>query len=227
MIDDFLKPLILFFIKYPEVGQVKTRLAAVIGDDKAAELYGNFVQDLLSGLKSLKISFHVCFLPEEKRGAVMSWLGGEFRYRPQKGGDLGERMKDAFIAAFSEGLGRVILIGSDFPDLPLSYLVEALGELHTHDAVLGPAVDGGYYLIGFRSDAFLPEIFDNMVWGTDSVYRQTLSKLTAHKKTVYILTPWNDVDTFQDLEKLIDRSRYSPFSNSKTMAFLSHMGVGP
>lgn len=216
----------LFFIKYPEPGGVKTRLAAKIGDKEATELYRNFILDILIKLETSGIPFRICFLPEKKKGLLKAWLGNDHPYSPQKGKDLGERMKYAFVDAFSEDYKRVILIGSDYPDLPSSFLKDALVALHTHDAVLGPAVDGGYYLIGFRDNEFVPTIFEGIAWGTEQVYRATFSKLKDHKKHVYILPPWNDVDTLEDLRELITRSQGSNFSNSRTLSFISQMGWG-
>jgi len=213
--------LTLFFVKYPEPGKVKTRLAASIGPDKAAELYGNFVLDLLGKLESTRLRFKICFYPEQKRELLMGWLGDGHDYMAQKGGDLGERMVTAFLEAFAGGHRRVILVGSDFPDLPQSFLEESLGALNTHDAVIGPAMDGGYYLIGFMKEAFCHQAFEGMPWGTEGVFRQTLSILKAHRKRVYILPVWNDIDTLEDLRQLTERAKDSGFADSRTMSFLS------
>ena len=215
--------LILFFVRYPETGAVKTRLAASIGSDEAAELYRNFVMDILVKLESSGFPLEVCFYPKQKRDAFVDWLGGGYAYYPQAGKDLGERMKAAFTNAFAGGHNRVVLIGSDFPDLPLSFFKESLDALNTYDAVIGPSVDGGYYLIGFRDRAFFPHIFEGMEWGTETVFRKTLSMLKAHKKRTYILPAWNDVDTVEDLEQLIQRSKGSDFLGSRTMSYLSEL----
>ena len=213
---------ILFFIKYPEPGRVKTRLAASIGMEEAAGLYGNFILDTLEKIGSLGVPIKICFHPEGKKELLMDWLGEEHHYCPQRGNDLGERMRAAFLDAFSGGCRRVILIGSDFPDLPISVLKESLDVLNTHDVVVGPSVDGGYYLIGFRDEAFSPIIFDGMDWGTELVFRNTLSVLKAHKLRVYILPAWNDVDTIEDLKQLMSRAECTDFSGSRTMSYLSN-----
>jgi rSAM/selenodomain-associated transferase 1 len=213
--------LMLFFMKYPEPGKVKTRLATAIGQDKAAELYGHFVLDLLAKLESTRLSFAIYFYPEQKKELLMEWLGEGYEYIPQKGADLGERMAAAFLDAFAGGHRRVILMGSDFPDLPRSFLEDASAALNTHDIVIGPAVDGGYYLIGFRKETFTQEAFKGMDWGTEGVFRQTLSILKAHRRRVYVLPVWNDIDTIEDLRQLIERSEGSGFATSKTMSFLS------
>ncbi len=217
--------LILFFVKYPEPGEVKTRLAASIGADKAAELYGNFVLDLLAKLQSTRLPFAICFYPAQKKELLMGWLGGGYEYILQRGADVGERMAAAFLDAFAGGRSRVVLIGSDFPDLPQSFLEESLAALSTHDAVIGPAMDGGYYLIGFRDRTFSAQVFEGMQWGTEGVFRQTLSILKDHRKRVYVLPVWNDIDTIEDLRQLVKRSESSGFAASKTMSFLSKLKI--
>jgi rSAM/selenodomain-associated transferase 1 len=217
--------LILFFVKYPEPGEVKTRLAASIGADKAAELYGNFVLDILAKLESTQLPIAICFYPAQKKELFMGWLGEGYKYIPQKGVELGERMGAAFLHAFAGGHRRVILMGSDFPDLPESFLEEALGALNNHGAVIGPAMDGGYYVIGFRKETFCHQVFEAMQWGTEGVFRQTLSILKAHRRRVYVLPVWNDIDTIEDLKRLIKRSEDTGFSTSRTMSLLSKLRV--
>lgn len=217
--------LILFFVKYPELGGVKTRLAKYIGSKEAAELYRNFVLDLLTKLESTQLPFTICFYPEQKRALLMEWLGDGYEYMAQKGADLGERMVTAFLEAFAGGYRRVILIGSDFPDLPQSFLEESLGALKTHDAVIGPSMDGGYYLIGFRHETFFHQAFEGMQWGTEEVFRETLYILKDYRKRVYLLPVWNDIDTIEDLRQLVERSEDSGFATSKTMSFLSKLKI--
>ncbi len=217
--------LILFFIKYPEPGEVKTRLAESIGSEEAAQLYRNFILDLLVKLESTELPFKICFYPEQKRELLMGWLGDEYEYSHQSGADLGERMAAAFQDAFSGGHRRVILMGSDFPDLPQSFLEESLRALNTHDAVIGPDIDGGYYLIGFRNETFFSQAFEGMNWSTEAVFRKTLSILKDHKKRVYVLPVWNDIDTIEDLRQLIESSEGTGFSTCKTMSFLSKLKI--
>ena len=96
-----------------------------------------------------------------------------------------------------------------------------MSVLNTHDAVIGPAMDGGYYLIGFRNGTFLPEAFEGIDWDTESVFRKTLSLMKDHKRRAYILPVWNDIDTIEDLRQLIERSEGSGFATSKTMSFIT------
>ena len=119
-----------------------------------------------------------------------------------------------------DGFSKVALIGSDLPDLPADFLNLGLRALDTHQALLGPSDDGGYYLIGFSKDAFLPEAFDNIAWGTDRVFAHTVKILKRHRKKLYVLPRWHDVDTLEDLKLLVARSRNTDFRNSRTFSFL-------
>ena len=212
---------LLLFIRYPEPGRVKTRLAARIGADEAAELYRNFILDILATLEGCGLPLKMCFSPVEKKAALLAWLGPDYAFRPQRGTDLGMRMRRAFEEAFGEGFASGILLGSDVPDLPLYVLKEAIDALQRSDAVIGPAQDGGYYLIGFRRDAFPPDVFGGLPWGTAGVLRDTTARLVAHGCRIHLLPEWQDVDTAEDLEALSKRAQNTDFSRSKTAAFLS------
>ena len=209
---------VLFFMKYPEEGQVKTRLAKDIGAVMAFELYKNFVVDVLSVLEKIDIHFWICFYPADSRQELAKWLGEQHHYVPQSGEDLGERMKNGFIRAFAAGYRRVIITGSDIPDLPGGFIKEAFSSLQTDDTVIGPAPDGGYYLIGFRSDTFLPEAFAGITWSTNTVFGETMNILVQSGRKIHILPEWSDVDTLDDLRKLVKRNQDTEFRNSKTIA---------
>lgn len=213
------------FVKYPVKGQVKTRLATQIGQEKALRLYEKFVLDTLTLLKDLDIPVHVFFDPTDAEKQYKEWLGNEYTYIPQSGADLGQRMKNAFINSFEEGYKKVILIGSDIPDLPVEFLSEALDALESNDVAIGPSSDGGYYLIGFTRTSFLPIAFDNITWSTSTVCRKTLEIITNNKLNVYLLKEWSDVDSEVDLQSLWLRNRVTPFRNSKTYCFLTAEGM--
>ena len=197
---------------------MKTRLAGDLGGDLAAKLYASFVDDLLDTFRHGDYILRIAFSPVEARHAVRDWLGDGTSLTEQRGDDLGERMKDLFFRLFREGMERVVLIGSDCPDLPAHLIAEAFDRLGGKDAVIGPARDGGYYLIGFRKDGFLPEAFDGPEWGADTVCRDTMAILSAGKSTVHVLPSWNDIDALDDLRDLYRRNRNSPFHRSATMA---------
>ena len=215
------QPLIILFVKVPAGSQVKTRLAAALGENAALELYRRFVQDILDTLAQTGIPVMICYYPPDSPNAVAAWLGPGQQYLPQEGRDVGERMENAFRNAFTRGFSRVVLIGSDIPDVPVPLIKEALAALRMHDAVIGPARDGGYYLIGFRGDTFFPGAFSGIAWSTDTVFRSTMQAFGKAGQRVHDLPPWQDVDTIEDLKDLAERSRRSAFSSSRTMSFLA------
>ncbi len=193
---------ILLFLRAPEIGRVKTRLARTIGDVHALALYRLFVQDMIDTLTATHIPLFACCHPADKLPFVASWLGPALHYRPQRGNCLGERMAAAFRTAFSEGFERAALVGSDLPDLPADLLHAALEALDHRGAALGPGTDGGYYLVAFRKSAFTPEIFCDIPWGTDRVLDRTLATFEAMRLPVALLPQWADVDTIADLRAL-------------------------
>jgi rSAM/selenodomain-associated transferase 1 len=214
------KKCVLVFIKFPEKGKVKSRLSEAFDTDMVLSLYECFVFDLLETLKKGTYALKICFSPPETYENIVRWLGREYSYMPQKGNDLGERMKNAFMDSFSEGFSEVVLIGSDIPDLTIEVIHEAFA-FDLYDASIGPASDGGYYLIGFTNKTFLPEIFKGIEWGTDTVLKQTMKLFKSHKHTVRVLPVWHDVDRPEDVQALYSRNRDTEFAASRTMRFLS------
>jgi rSAM/selenodomain-associated transferase 1 len=217
------KNCLLLFVKSPIKGQVKTRLAAETGGDFVVELYKYFVEDTISLAENLDVHLEVCFCPANRKTTFSEWLSEQYCYTPQVGDNLGKRLRNAFESAFEEGFSNVIAIGSDSPDLPEEFLRLAFKELESHDAVIGPGSDGGYYLIGFSRTSFLPVAFDGIAWSTSAVCKQTVEILKRHKLKMYLLPEWHDVDTRSDLEKLIARNKDTAFVQSKTAAFIRKM----
>lgn len=215
------------FVKSPERGMVKSRLARSLGEDIALDLYKCFVGDILEMLKGNGYPLTIFFHPPESRQRVIQWLGDEHTLLPQTGCDLGERMAKAFEAIFSQGLSAALLIGSDSPDLPNEIIEEALTSLKNYDAVLGPSYDGGYYLIGFRADTFLLPAFDGIPWSTPEVFTQTLSILRNANLRVHILPKWRDIDTLDDLQALFFTSRNTSFAESATMKYMENSKNDP
>ena len=218
------KGCVLVFVKLPEKGKVKSRLAKDLSEETVLMIYKNFVIDLLNTLNHGEYPYIISFLPPEAREQIRKWLGNTHRYMPQRGTDLGERMTNAFHAAFSEGFSHTILIGSDIPDLPYA-LIERAMQLQDHDAVIGPSYDGGYYLIGFRNNSFLPQIFEEIPWGTSTVFEQTMKIFLRNDFKVRILPTLRDVDTIDDLRDLFNRNRTTEFMHSETIASLSRLPV--
>jgi hypothetical protein len=190
---------LLFFIKNPEKGKVKTRLASAIGEKMAANLYKRFLLEMLFTLNNGTFIFYLCYSPESPVSSFKNWLGDQYLYMAQAGEDLGERMKNGFLEAISMNFKRVVLIGSDIPDLSLELIEEAFTSLQEKDAVIGPSLDGGYYLIGFKKESFSPRVFEGIYWSTASVFEKTLSVLQQEGLTVHTLQPLRDIDTVEDL----------------------------
>ena len=215
---------LVFFLKYPQKGKIKTRLAKVIGDSVTLELYQCFIRDMLDKLKRLPYPLHLFIAPPGKVPAMHRWLGEDYSisFHPQEGNDLGERMKNAFENMFQSGPDYCILMGSDFPDLPLAVPAAALAELKTNEAVIAPTVDGGYYLLGFQRDHFCRAVFQNLEWSTDRVFQQTMNIFQQKNLRVKTLPRWRDVDDIEDLEDLLERNidGKSEFQDSRTMRFL-------
>jgi rSAM/selenodomain-associated transferase 1 len=211
---------VLFFVKYPFQDKVKTRLAAELGEEVVIELYKNFVLDMLSTIRRLNVPIRIYFHPESAGDKMKGWLGEQYAYIAQEGSNLGQRMKNALAQTFEENFSRAILVGSDIPDLPADFLIQALQSLESHHAVIGPSSDGGYYLIGFSKAHFLPKAFDGISWSTENVFQQTIDVLEKHSSNIHILLQWFDVDTPVDLRELINRNRNTAFNKSNTFTYL-------
>jgi rSAM/selenodomain-associated transferase 1 len=211
---------ILFFVKSPEQGKVKRRLAASLGETVASALYTSFVFDALATLDTCGARVVVCFSPPEARKSVVAWLGQHYVYMPQKGADLGQRMKNAFIDAFDRGFQQVLIVGSDIPDLPRNVIEDAFAFLKNRDAVLGPSFDGGYYLIGFKRSTFTPLAFEEIGWGAETVLQETIDRLRTKGLSLHTLPTWNDIDTLADLKDFFQRNRQTAFSSSQTISYL-------
>ena len=212
---------LILFVKYPEKGKVKSRLAQDLTDNVAAGLYENFVRDIISTLERGSFSLRIYFYPPEKEEEIKKFLGNNYQYKAQNGADLGYRMKNAFLQEFAAGFKDVVLIGSDCPDLPLDIIEESFNALENHSgSVIGPAADGGYYLIGFLKDAFCPDIFSGIEWSSSSVFEKTMNILRSKEHQLHILPQWRDLDNLEDLNDLIKRSKGTSFADSNTMKFL-------
>ncbi len=223
--DGTMKRCLIMMAKYPEPGQVKTRLAAEIGAGHAAELSKRFILDLLQTLSSRDWEIQMALYPWERKAEMSAVVGEKYVLVSQQGRDLGERMGHVFIQLFAEAFQEIIMIGTDAPDLPAEFVVEAFSALADHDAVLGPACDGGYYLIGFRRGVFSPQLLDGLPWSTPEIFVQQLKRLREQNLQVYILPPWQDVDTLADLKKMAGLAVMTPFAESLTMGYIGTTGL--
>jgi rSAM/selenodomain-associated transferase 1 len=211
---------IVIFVRYPEKGAVKSRLAPVLDEGLIVSLYEAFVNDLLTTLEKSGQPFRIAFTPADRGEGIFSRFGRHEGF-PQVGADLGERMQNAFQHCFSDGFASVVLIGSDIPDLPAETFAEAFAALASRGAVIGPAADGGYYLIGFRRETFVPEVFEGIAWSTEGVFAETTERLARAGVSIHRLPRRRDVDTPDDLRDLIRRHRDTPFAQSRTMTCLA------
>ncbi|OGP67619.1 MAG: hypothetical protein A2031_09565 [Deltaproteobacteria bacterium RBG_19FT_COMBO_43_11] len=217
---------LIVFVKYPQTGFVKTRIARRYGDDFAAGLYKEFVFDILEGMARVPCRLQIYFDPPEKENSIKNLLGHSYQYLPQQGFDLGEKMKNAFGASFAGDFKTAVLIGSDCPDLPRRVIDEAFDALdHQNDAVIGPASDGGYYLIGFKKNTVLPDAFWGLSWGTPDVFSDAMNILRDRLSRISVLQEWRDVDTGKDLADLFEKSKSTTFAHSRTMRYLKKSDI--
>jgi len=216
---------LIMFAKYPEKDKVKTRLSRYWDEDVIVRLYRCFIEDLLARLSKGDYLFRIAYHPVGKRDDFIGQFGDTFSYIPQIGEDLGEKMHNTFRQCFSEGLRSVIVIGSDSPDLPPRIIRDAFQALETHGAVIGPACDGGYYLIGFSRDSFSSGAFNGISWGTSGVFRETERILKEEGIRLHVLPVWRDIDRPEDIVALIKDSKETDFAASRTMACLKELGL--
>lgn len=196
------------FAKYWEPGKVKTRLAATLGSQSASELYRLFVTTLLARFRQCADTRVLCFTPQEQADAFALFADADWTARPQATGDLGSRMRSFFDDCFRNGAERVVLIGSDSPTIPQEHVESAFRLLHETDVVLGPAEDGGYYLVGASRN--VAGIFENIDWSTARVWEQTVARLGELQLSYEVLPQWYDVDQSNDLERLRDELLHTP-----------------
>lgn len=202
---------LVIFAKAPIPGEVKTRLCPPLTPDEAATLHGSFVLDMLERSQTavvkskMPLDRYLACTPsstlvffkimEERQGVKLI---------DQVGDDLGARMQHAFETMFGKGYQRVFIVGTDVPSLPLDHYTQALALLETNDLVLGPALDGGYYLIGLKR--MVPGLFVGIPWSTEQVLGMTQEKATTLGLKTALVPPWRDVDTIEDLHALIKTS---------------------
>lgn len=191
---------LLVFAKSPEAGRVKTRLAEAVGADRAARIYRQMGRRVVDQVRGGPYRTVVCYDPPGAEQEVRSWLGGDgMTFWPQEPGDLGARMAAAFRRAFRDA-SRVCVIGTDAPGVGRSAVAEAFRALESADVVLGPASDGGYYLLAL--DRPRPELFRDVPWSTSDVLSVTRERASAAGLRVHLLSERTDLDTGSDLEKL-------------------------
>ena len=213
---------LVFFLRFPEEGKVKTRLAESIGNKHATELYRCFIEDMAETIKNIDTEIIINFTPKEKEEEMRQLIGCNFLLLPQIGYDLGRKMMNAFYDAFKMGYEKVILIGSDIPDIDEEIIETAFEKLNSHNVILGPCFDGGYYLIGFDRDSFHYDIFDEIKWGSDSVLQHTIEIIKEDGLEVVLLPELNDIDDFEDLKTFYSSGCKT---KSKTYKYIKTEGI--
>lgn len=190
----------MIFLRHPEKGKVKTRLAASIGEERALEIYQRLLEHTKATVQVLPFDKQAWFTDGVRDHD--EWINAGFEVRAQQVGDLGDRMSNAFSEAFSKGYRSVVVIGTDCPGLNSDLLNEAFDLLATNDVVIGPAEDGGYYMLAMRGP-FL-KLFEDIHWSTDRVARATERNCIDNKLSYVMLRPLGDIDREEDLH-LLDR----------------------
>jgi uncharacterized protein len=193
--------ILIIFSRYPEAGKTKTRMIPALGAEGAAELQRKMTERTLAMAIALGASRKVAIAIHFAGGnlpLMQQWLGADLNYIPQVAGDLGQKMQSAFDLAFASGHQRVVIIGTDCPDLDQAILTKAFNSLLHHDLVLGVAEDGGYYLIGLNHP--IPQLFQQIAWGTEQVLNQTSKIAQQLNLQVDYLATLADVDRPQDLK---------------------------
>ena len=193
---------LIVFAKHPAPGRVKTRLTPPLTPEEAAELYRRMLLDTLAKVRSFPNVRGYLFYQDEP--AALTYFQGiapDFVLLPQEGYDLGARMAGAFREVLSRGCRRVVIVGTDAPDLPVDYLHQAFRTLadDAADAVFGPSADGGYYLLALKA---VPDcLFEGIAWSTGTVLAESLARAEEAGLRVHLLPGWHDVDTCEDLQR--------------------------
>lgn len=193
---------LIIFAKAPIPGVVKSRIATFAGAHRALEIYQLLLRQLFNALTSLT-NVEVRVTPDSSAGDFSAQYNSDWIFKPQGDGDLGGRLTVAFAEAFAEKMERVLIIGSDCPDVCQSDVTLGWSALEFSDLVLGPALDGGYWLIGLRKPC--PNLFRQIDWSSEKVLRQTLERAADSHLSVHLLRQLSDIDTFEDWQRYRER----------------------
>lgn len=188
------------FAKQPAPGRVKTRLARETTAAWAAEVAAALLADVLQRVATVSARRVIAFAPADARGWFETAAHGRFDLAAQADGDLGQRLRSFFEGQLAQEAEAVVVVGTDSPTLPIAFIEQAFAQLDAADLVLGPAGDGGYYLIGCRRR--LPPVFDGIAWSSASVLGETVRRLVDPSWRLALLPPWYDIDTLADWQML-------------------------
>ena len=189
---------LIIFIKNPVKGKVKTRLAATIGDDLALKIYQKLISNTLNMVKSVAADKFIYF--SDSIDETIGYVNSPVHKEVQSGNDLGEKMNNAFAQLFKSGYKQVVIVGTDCPGINENILEKAFLELDNNDVVIGPATDGGYYLLGIKE--IHNHLFEKIAWSTSTVLHSTIEKCKINKWSYTLLTALSDVDEEKDLVHL-------------------------
>lgn len=187
--------LLLIFVKNPEPGEVKTRLAKSVGEEDALRIYQQLLRVTKSVTDELNCARQVWY--SDFIDGEDLWSTGDYEKRLQKGSNLGDRMKQAFSQSFTDGYEKVVIIGSDCAELTSQIIEQAFRALDDSDLGIGPSEDGGYYLLGMSE--FYPNLFNGISWSTPTVFEATIAKAEELDLSVQLMPELNDIDTKHDL----------------------------
>jgi len=187
-----MKKAVIVFQKNRILGKVKTRLAAAIGDDASLSCYSHMIEYTHQQLSNVEADIHIYYSEFIEPSPHQNW-----HVQTQKGEDLGDKMNNAFLDLKSNGYDQVIIIGTDCLELNNELIHEAFESLNSTDYVLGPATDGGYYLLGLTE--LNDVLFLNKAWSNDKVFQTAIDTIQQQNKTVFLLEKLSDIDTFDDL----------------------------
>ena len=196
------KNLLIIFTRNPELGKVKTRLAKSIGDKNALTIYKTLLDRTEKTTRNLNCDKAVYYSVKIRKNDI--WDASIYQKHRQHGDDLGIRMLNAFSESFNNNYDKVAIIGSDLFDLKSNHINDAFKALDNNDIVIGPAHDGGYYLLGMKS--LYSQVFKNKNWGTSTVFKETKNDLK--NENIYLLETLNDIDVYDDLKNIEAFKKY-------------------
>lgn len=197
------KSAIIIFQKNAALGKVKTRISVDVGDEAAMDIYQQLVShthEVCESVPVQKFLFYSDFLPED-----ISIFSQEYKFEVQSGNDLGSRMENAYQRVFAKGFEKIIILGTDCGELENRNVVKAFELLDAHEVVIGPARDGGYYLLGMKK--MIADLFQEIPWSSEKVLFLTMEKLERQAISYELLEILSDVDRIEDWEKLKEKQK--------------------
>lgn len=211
--------------KAPVVGKVKTRLCPPLDYEQAAKLYSGFLLDAIEIALQVPDSTVMAVCPSQDDANMLSQLlPSQVGYIVQSDAGLTDALLTSFTQCLEKGYQKVLCTSSDNPTLPIAYLHQAIDKLDEVELVLGPSEDGGYYLIGAK--LAYPTLFENMIWSTDTVLKETLERANASKLSTILLPFWYDLDTYQELARFMTELAHGENNAKHTRAALNSLDIG-